>query len=248
MTYRPRVLSHSAVELYGRCPAAYRQRYVLGVVSPPTPLMVFGRCFSTALEALHRGGDGEVAWVRAYSAAQAIGELPLGSPTIEHGLRLLALYHARGVGVGTPEWKFEVHLPNRDAVPVPILGYLDLATDDEVWEFKTTSARWDQGRVDGSPQAALYRYAYQRVTGRKPQCVRFLVFSTRRVELSEFCAYPAGPELRLFELKAAAVWRAVSEGRFPATCKRADCPACVEAGVAAPLTVSARKDGLFTWD
>lgn len=237
--YRPRVLSHSAVTLYVRCPAAYQRRYVFGVIDPPTPAMAFGHCFATALEAMHRGQDGEVAWVQAYAAARAAGEMPAGSPSIQHGLALLGLYRQRGIGQGDPEQRFELYLPDRDAVPVPILGYLDLATPTEVWEFKSSRAKWDQKRVDGSQQAAIYRWAYQQLTGRKPECVRFLVFSTRGVALDEFCAYPAGPELRLFEVKAAMVWRAVLAGDYPPKCRQRDCAACVEAGVVpAPRTTS----------
>jgi hypothetical protein len=99
MTYRPRSLSYSQIDLYTRCPAAWERRYIHGVkdVSPP---LTFGSCFASALEAEHRGQDGDVAWVRAYAAEQAAGNLPPGSPTIEMGLRLLALYRQRGVLTG----------------------------------------------------------------------------------------------------------------------------------------------------
>ena len=227
--YRPRYLSHSAIDLYATCPAAYARRYVQRIADPPTPAMAFGRCFAIALEALHRGQDGEVAWVQAYVAAQQAGALPPGSPSVQHGLALLDLYRQRGIGQGTPEWRFELYLPNREAVPVPIVGYLDLATPTEIWEFKSSAARWDQGRVDGSQQAAVYRWAYQQLQGRKPDCVRFLVFSTRTVALQELCTYPAGPELQLFELRAAAVWRGIRDGRYPPRCGKPWCVACTTA-------------------
>jgi hypothetical protein len=226
----PKRLSVTAVEAYIRCPAAYERRYVHGVIDPPSPPMSFGRCMATALEALHRGQDGEVAWLRAYAAAQAAGEMA-GAPSIQHGLALLAAYQAHGVVQGEPEWRWELHLPNQDQVPVPLLGFLDVATDTEVVEFKTSAAIWDQGRVDGSAQAAVYHWAYTRLMGHKPQQVRFIVLHTRRVELREFVTYPSGEGLRLFELQAAAVWRGVRDGKFPATCRKPYCAACVEAGV-----------------
>jgi hypothetical protein len=193
--------------------------------------MVFGRCFSTALEALHRGQDGEVAWVKSYATAQAAGELPPGSPSIEHGLALLGLYTARGIGQGEPEWRFELRLPDRERIPVPIVGYCDLVTDTEIMEAKTTSRNWSQGDVDGAMQAAIYYYAYLQAFGRKPRCVRYLIFSTRRVEMKELLAYPSGDAVRLFELRAAATWRGIRDGVFPAICKKPWCGACVDAGV-----------------
>lgn len=234
--YRPRRLSHSAIELYARCPAAYARRYVHGVVDPRTPEMAFGACFATALEALHRGQDGETAWVREYARLQALGELPYGSPSIEHGLALLGLYQQRGVLQGTPEQRWEFHLPDREAVPVPLLGYMDLMTATDVLEVKTSGGHWDQGRADNSTQAHLYAWAFHRLTGRKPDCVRFLVFSTRTVSMQEFVTYPACGELRLFELKAAAVWRGIVAGEYPPACAQRWCGACTEAGLYQPPT------------
>lgn len=231
MTWLPRHLSHSAIELYARCPAAYRRRYIERQPDPPTPAMLFGRVFHETLEAVHQGEDGDVSWVKAYTAAGLPGT---GAPSLQHGLALLAAYQAHGIGAGASEQRFEFYLPDRDSVPVPINGVIDLATDTDVWEFKTSAAKWDQGKVDGSPQAALYRWAYIQLYGRKPACVRFLVFHTRRVSLEEFCAYPAGPELRLFELAAAATYRGIRDGVFPARCKAPWCLACVDVGLVKP--------------
>lgn len=222
----PKRLSVSAVEKYCRCPADYKRRYVDGVIDPPTGAMAFGRAMASALEALHRGQDAEVAFVRSYDAEILQPQLR-GAAPLQHGLALLKRYQAHGVGVGEPEFKFSVYLPDREAVPVEILGYMDLATPTEILEFKTSAAAWDQGRVDGSAQAALYRYAYWQVFGRKPECVRFIVLHTRRVELTEFRAYPAGPELRLFELQAAATWRGIRDAQFPPRCGK--CAACGDA-------------------
>lgn len=241
----PKRLSVSAVDLYSKCPAAYERRYVHGVMDPPSGAMAFGRAMAKALEAEHRGEDGDVAWVRAYQAEVLPGS---GAPSATHGLRLLAAYRQRGIGQGTPEQRFEFHLPDRDAVPVPILGYMDLMTDTEIYEFKTSRARWDQGRCDASDQATVYAWAYNRLTGRKPQGVRFLILDTRdgsAQPLTEFVTYPASGQVRLFELKAAAVWRAVMAGQFPPTCKRPDCVACLEAG-AAPAR-QPTKGGMFEW-
>jgi hypothetical protein len=229
----PKRLSVSAVECYARCPAAYERRYVHGVVDPPSPAMAFGRCMATALEALHRGQDGDVAWLRAYALAQAAGEMR-GAPSIQHGLALLGAYQAHGVVQGEPEWRWELYLPDRDAVPVPLVGFLDVATPTEVVEFKTSAAVWDQARVDGSAQAAVYHWAYTRLKGRKPRQVRFIILHTRRVELRELVTYPTGDGLRLFQFQAAAVWRGVRAGQFAPKCLRWDCLACIEAGVAKP--------------
>lgn len=238
--YRPRSLSYSQIDLYTRCPAAWERRYVHGVKDVSAPL-TFGSCFAAALEAEHRGADGDVAWVRAYAAEQAAGNLPPGSPTIEMGLRLLALYRQRGVLTGQPEHHWSLYLPNRDAVPVPIVGVFDLVEADGVMEAKTGQTKWDQGRCDASLQGQLYAWAYTRTVGRKPQRVRWLCFHTGRGDLQEFESYPAIGEMALIELQAAAVWRGIRDAQFPATCQKPYCAACVEAGV---VPVKTPKGGL----
>lgn len=230
MTYRPRSLSYSQIELYSRCPAAWERRYVHGVKDVSAPL-TFGSCFASALEAEHRGDDGDVHWVRAYAAEQMAGNLPPGSPTIEMGLRLLARYRERGVLTGRPEVRWSEYLPNRDLVPVPIVGVFDLVSELEVAEFKTGQTLWDQGRCDSSLQGQLYAFAFHRLTGRKPHRVRWLCFHTGRGALSEFESYPASGEMQLIELQAAAVWRGIRDQQFPAMCRKPYCAACVDAGV-----------------
>lgn len=234
--WTPRMLSYSAVDLYCRCPAAYHRRYVAKVVDPPSAAMAFGRVMAKALEALHRGDDAELTLMQEYTN-QIQQHGIVSAPVLTHGLALLRAYCQLGVPSGAPEQKFTVYLPDRDAVPVEILGYMDLATPTEILEFKCSGAKWDQGKVDSSMQAALYRYAYLKLFGRKPECVRFIILNTRRVEVTELRAYPAGPELRFFEMQAAATWRGIRDGRFEPKCKQ--CPACEAAGLKAPPRATA---------
>lgn len=223
----PRSLSVSSIGCYLECPALYARRYRDGVIDPASGPLAFGRAMATALEAEHSGKDGDVAWVRAY-AAEVVEPGLRGAASLQHGLALLAAYRAGGVGIGQPELRFSVHLPDRDAVPLPLRGVMDLAAEDGlVWEFKTSRALWDQGRCDSSPQAAFYRYGYRHLFGQNPRAVQFVVMHTGRVEVTRFTTYPAGPELRLFELQAAAVYRGIRDGKFEPRCGK--CAACAEA-------------------
>jgi hypothetical protein len=208
-----------------RCPADWYRHYVERRPTPDTPPLAFGRAFARALEALHRGADAELAWVQAYQQwVQPLRAQGQRAPSLQHGLALLALYRRHGVAPGEPEVRFELFLPDRTRVPVPIVGYLDLAGPAEVVEFKTAATRWDQARVDRSWQAAVYRWAFQQTRGYRPTHVRFVVFSTRQVALEEFVTYPSGGDLRLFEQQAAAVWRGLVAGAFPRRCGQ--CAAC----------------------
>jgi hypothetical protein len=226
--WRPKYLSVTAVDSYLRCPAAYRRRYIDGIKDAPTGPMAFGRVFAKALEAIHRGLDGDLVFVQEYAAAlrelQAAGT-SMTTPA-RHDLAILDRYRLRGVLEGTPEARFELFLPDRRAVPVPILGFMDLLAEKDLAEFKTSATRWTQARVDASMQGHLYGLAFHRLRGRRPDCVRFLILSTRYVGLQELEMQPTTDGVRLFEAQAAAVWRGIVAGDFSPRCGR--CQACRE--------------------
>lgn len=203
----PDHLSVSAVQLYRRCPAQWKRVYADGIVEPPSPAMAFGKAFAIALEAHHRGDDGDVAFARAHAAAgNAV-------PGAVFGLGLLALYRQRFNLDGRPEQSFSLSLPDRQ-VPVPIVGVMDLERSDEVIEFKTARNPWSQARADAEYQSAVYGWAFEQRHGRPPEHVRYLVFSTRTGDVQEILTRPTASELRLFELAAIAVWRGITSGAF----------------------------------
>ena len=98
--YRPRHLSVSAVQLYVKCPAQYRQRYVERLVTPSNPYMLFGSTFHAALEAEHRGEDSERVLITTWNEKQSIlDRANLGQmPSKTHALALLDEYKSRGLG------------------------------------------------------------------------------------------------------------------------------------------------------
>jgi hypothetical protein len=204
----PRHLSVASVQRYARCPLDWKRWYVDKVRVPPPSELLFGRAFAQALEAHHRGDDGDVAWVRAHA------EVGNARPGAEYGLQLLALYRDRYQLVGRPEASFSLYLPDRDAVPVPILGVIDLLCEDEVVEFKTSKATWTQQRVDAEYQAAVYGWAFRRLKKRRADRVRYIVFSTKEPAIAEFETHPDGMDLRLFEIAAAATWAGIVAERF----------------------------------
>ena len=204
----PEHLSVSAVQTYARCPRAWERRYVDGQAEPPSAPMAFGKSFAVALEAHHRGQDADDAFVKAHA------ESGNAYPNAEHGLRLLELYRQRYYLDGVPEQEFRLHLPDRKQVPVPILGYMDLERADEVVEFKTSRNPWTQARADAEYQSAVYGWAFRERHGRRPERVRYLVFSTRTVDVQEISTQPTGSDLRLFELAAIVAWRGIVAGKF----------------------------------
>lgn len=217
----PRHLSVSAIQAYAKCPLAWKRRYIDGIKDDPTPPMSFGLAFSRALEAHHRGQDADTAFARAHALTGN------AYPGAEHGLRLLDLYRKQFNLDGEPEQKFSLYLPDQQQVPVPILGFMDLEREDEVVEFKTSKNVWTQPRADAEYQSAVYGWAFQRRHRRRPTSVRYLIFSTRTVDVQEIHTHPTGTDLRLFELAAIVTWKGIKNGAFEGCGK---CSVCRPAG------------------
>lgn len=219
--WTPKHLSVSSVQLFARCPLAWKRRYVQRIAEPASPAMSFGKAFALAMEAHHRGQDADVAFVRAHA------ETRNANPGAEHGLRLLETYRERYSLSGEPEQKFSLYLPDSERVPVPILGYMDLECDAEVVEFKTSRNPWTQARADAEYQSAVYGWAFQRRHRKRPDGVRYLIFSTRTVDVQEIMTRPTGNDLRLFELSAGVAWKSIKAGAFDGCGK---CEICAPRG------------------
>lgn len=204
----PQHLSVSSVQLYAKCPLAWKRRYFDKQPEPPSAPMSFGKAFAEALEAHHRGGDADVVFAKAhYATGNAY-------PGVEHGLELLELYRRQFDLDGVPEQRFLLPLTDRVRVPVPILGYMDLEREDEVVEFKTSKNPWTQDRADREFQSAVYGWAFSERHGRRPKRVRYIVFSTKTVAVQEISTHPNDEVLRAFELAAAVTWNGIVRESF----------------------------------
>lgn len=122
-----------------------------------------------------------------------------------------------------------VYLPDRERVPVPIMGYLDLRCEDEplVIEFKTgrnathSEWGWTDHRVNTSSQPVVYWMAERQLYNRDVT-VRYTVLSwgNDRVSMIEKETHPDMVRVDEFQDQAAAVWQAILNEDFPCLCGR----------------------------
>lgn len=214
--FRPRHLSVSAVELYAKCPAAYRERYVEKRPMPQTVAMAWGTAFHRALEAGHHGHDAEAAWLKSWNAMRddlaARGESLV--PSKSHGLALLDEYERRGLRrLGKPEMKFSLKLPSGN-VPVPILGYIDAVLDDEMREYKTSKGGWwTETKAQTAYQSAVYGWAHQRLFNRRVP-MRYVIFGTRVPTVTEYVVEHAPEIFRVFEQVAEKTWQGIVDEAY----------------------------------
>jgi hypothetical protein len=242
MVFLPRHLSVSSVELYARCAAQWKRRYVDRIIDPPNRAMAWGTAFHKALEAVHTAdpdADYELTWLRTWNAMQA----EMGRdfwPNKSYGLDLLEQFHARGLAVKCPaEVKFSLPFPG-GAIPVPLLGYIDATPPDDTREYKTTKGGWwNETRAQMSHQAHVYGWVRQRTRNhRRP--VRFVIFGTRVPTITEYIVEPSPDGFRVFEQLAEGVWKGISEARYDGC---GDCFVCTPGS-----TKVAADDSRFDWD
>lgn len=218
--FLPRHLSVSSVSLYTRCPLQFRRRYVDRVTEPSTAAQATGIAFHKALEALHRGQDGEIAWINAADNMEALLAQTGQALTMskETGFRLLKLYRERGLdaAIGEPERMFKLTIPV-STIPVPVLGFIDLTVPSarEFRDFKTTSGSyWNAAKVALEPQVAVYGWAYQKLYHHRADRALWCVFNTSTVSLDVYETVPSPEAFRLFVQTAEMAWQGISEERF----------------------------------
>lgn len=234
------------MSLYLRCPAQWKRRYVDRVSDPSTAAQATGIAFHKALEALHRGEDGEVAWLVAADSIEAVLAQTSQSLTMskEHGLKLIGLYRQLGLdaAIGEPERMFKLPV-QASKLPVPLLGFIDLTIPSarEFRDFKTTGGSfWTAAKVDLEPQVAVYGWAYQKLYHHRADRARWCIFNTQTVALDVYETVPSPDAFRLFMQTAEMAWERIADGDY------AGCGKCPE--VCKPRGERVVKGPSFTWE
>jgi hypothetical protein len=166
-------LSSSRLSTYDWCPALYEQRYVLGLVEPPTPERLFGVAVHAGLEAHFRGDRNPIAaFLRRWSEAQQEirdwdeALLPFGQGLKDRGIELICEVQNLGLE-GIPEAHVMFSHPD---IYLPFTGYIDLVTAGHLYDFKTAGYGWTQAKADQQVwQPAIYSAAYAWEKGFTPQ-------------------------------------------------------------------------------
>lgn len=162
-------LSYSSITNYLACPRGWAFKYVENRPTLPTPELAFGSAFHGAVEAhltdreqsitdlwnanWKKQTEQEIQWDGAEPASyQNDGIRILGDPEILAGLNSI---HPGKDEIGVKiERKVELHVPG---VPIPVIGYIDVITDDGVpGDFKTSARSWTTDKAEGETQPLFY--------------------------------------------------------------------------------------------
>lgn len=230
-------LSHSSLALFHQCGRAWRFKYVEQQPTDSTPSLVFGTAFHGAIEQAirlqHCGAAGPDApdrlWQDAWDAAVERTPVAWGDVLPEQlgneGYRLFASAPVQDliptlaplVDDAGPfiERRVEIRIP---AVPVPVIGFIDLVGADGVpVDFKTSARAWTPHQAASEVQPLYYHtgLAQSGYRGNPEGRFRHVVFvkgRTPQVQVLETTHTPS----ELFWLAGVIreAWRAIDQGVF----------------------------------
>lgn len=245
-------LSYSSINLFLTCSEAWKRKYLLKEPQSTTPALVFGSAFHGTIEryiavktqlGITEAGNLVDHWPEQWAANQTMycewaadtpeqhfneGIRLLSNPELTQMLnRLTPLADDDGLFM---ERKIELRVPG---VPVPIIGYIDIVTNDGVpGDFKTSKYAWKQEKAKAEIQPLVYLAAMNQL-GKPSPGMRFrhyVITKTKepKVQVLE-TQHTVDSIFWLFGL-VQQVWRAIEAESFVVNphswmCKPQFCPA-----------------------
>lgn len=238
-------LSYSSISSYLMCPRAWQYHYIDKVKTPRSAALVFGSVFHDVIEDHVRQSTIHAAraetglsltekWQTWWDVATAEGnEIDWGKDTAEsladQGVRILGdpaiaaqidaiepLINSDGQPM--IEQKVTLQVPG---IPIPIIGYIDLITNDGVpCDFKTSSRSWTQEQAEGETQPLFYLAAMNQAgmvpAGAQSLTFRHLVFTkTKTPKLEVFETQRRVSDLFWLFGLIEQVWRGIEAEVFP---------------------------------
>jgi RecB family exonuclease len=220
-------LSVSSLNLFSRCPLAWKRRYVDKLTEPPSGKMVRGSAAGAAL-AQHYGrqiesGEGlstsdvldeyAAEWDHRRDREEVIWGTDQPGILKDTGMAALALYHREIAPTITPvsvEREFALSWPD---APFQLTGFLDLETaDDEVGDYKLGAQRLSADKAAADLQPTVY-LAARRAEGNPASAFRFHAMAATKKPSAELVAAPRSERQldllthRVFSLARAMQWR-----------------------------------------
>lgn len=225
-------LSYSSISAYLACGEAWRFRYVEQIKTPTGPELVFGTAFHKAIEGQLRGeGQALNLWPKAWGEALEGNSVYWGDDMPEEynnqGVRMLAspdiqntigqIKPAKGPDGPRIEQRVELRVPG---VPIPVIGYIDVITEDGIpGDFKTSARSWGADKAQSETQPLFYLAALNQAGHEVPGwAFRHYVFvktKTPQVQVIEHRHKPS-EVFWLFEV-IQRVWRGIDAEIFPLT-------------------------------
>jgi len=220
-------LSYSSISSYLACGQAWKYHYLDKVPTPTSPELVFGSAFHGTIETfIGSGHQGNLVdlwqenWVKQLETNPEITwEKDTPEDYCNLGVKMFADENIQrgilSIKSDRIETKVELRVPD---VPVPVVGYIDVITEDGIpGDFKTSRFAWNNDRALGETQPLFYLAAMNQL-GIHTHNYHFRHFVFVKTKTPQFQAiehvYNAGQLFWLFGM-IRRVWQAIEAGCFP---------------------------------
>ena len=228
-------LSYSSISTYQTCARAWKFHYIDRVPTKAAAALVFGSAFHGVIEDYLTvpGGDLQSTWAERWHAQleqdgtdavdwgtdtpEALHNLGVSMFTAKEVIEPLSTIRAMVEDSGPViERRVTLQVPG---VPIPVIGYIDIITDDGVpGDFKTSARRWSDARGSDEMQPVFYLAALNQAAyaGNPERRFRHYVFTkTKKPELQIIeTTRTAGELLWLLDM-IRSVWEGIAAGAFP---------------------------------
>jgi len=220
-------ISPSRLNLWLKCPLAWKLRYIDGIKTPPTPALFLGTRVHDALEmfyrhrqigvelsveaAVKRIADSWEAAVETESMTfeSVAAELQLkqqAADLVRVYLTLMADANDIPLAVETTLQRALIDPTTGEDLGIPLLGVLDLILDDRdgslICDFKTSSKSAAPFEVTHEIQLSCYAYLYRQATGGEEGGLEIRSLIKTKVPKIEFHRYEPRNELHFRRLFA----------------------------------------------
>lgn len=210
-------LSYSSISGYLQCARHWKFRYVDKEESPKNDALLFGSAWHKMIGLVVGGGRiGD-------AMATAFNEIVGDDDSFPIDLDVLAARMISVPAIETEilnlkpsqiEYQFELHVPG---VPVPMIGFIDMITQDgHVIDFKTASRKWTQDRADNDLQPTFYLAALNQLgLVELPAQFRYMVFTkTRNPEVQILDTTRTAQDVLALYSLIKEVWQAIEAGIY----------------------------------
>ena len=223
-------LSYSSISLWLSCGRAFSYRYIEHVQVPTAPELILGSAVHDAVEHLLTGAsDVTSAWSEAWARHAGEEQIAWGDDTPEtyynSGLALLSsadvqkalanIVPAQDEQGPCIERRVALTVPT---VPIPVIGYIDIITQDGVpADFKTSARSWTAEKAQNELQSLYYLAALNQMGREMPELKfrHYVLVKTKTPQFQSLEHFHRPSELFwLFELIQRA-WKGISHDVFP---------------------------------
>lgn len=237
-------LSYSSISLFLDCPAAWRMKYLDKLPTRSGPALVFGSAWHNTIETFLTQAEykplpelWQAAWISQMERDGASVDWGFETPESHFnqgytwatapkiasdngdyaGMETFLKTIKPQVREGKPsiERKIELRVPG---VPIPVIGYIDITTDDGVpGDFKTSSKSWGADKATGSLQTLFYLAALNQL-GEPVKDGRFrhYVFIKNKTPKVQVIEHVHNMKEMFFLFRVIKnVWDAINLGAFP---------------------------------